>query len=203
MTMILDAWMSVIARDGWAGARIDRVATVAGTTPAAVAAAIPDRWTALRRYGEALDAAALADAGSDAGASVRERLFTIVMARFDAAQDQRAAVRELASAARRDPGLATFMAMALPVSVARMAEAAGVATGGWLGPLRVQALCALVLAVTRTWLDDTSEDLAATMKALDERLAQAERWARAMPHRAPDVTDAPEAPRSADGPPAG
>jgi hypothetical protein len=178
---ILDGWMIGFARDGWTGARIDGVAELSGATAAEVAAAYPDHWTALRGYQARLDTAALAEAGSDRDASVRDRLFALLMARFDAGEDHKAAAHILVEAAPRDPGLAAFMLATLPVSVARLAEAAGVATGGWLGPLRVHALAALVLHVSRTWLDDSDPDLAATMKALDTALERAERYAAYSP----------------------
>lgn len=212
---ILDAWLTVIAADGWAGARIDAVAENCGITTAAVAAALPDRWAALTAFGRTLDVSALAEAGVDREASVRDRLFSILMARFDAALEHRDAARALAAAAPRDPGLAAFMAVGVVQSVARLAAAAGVATGGFAGPLRVQALTVLYLAVARAWLADDSPDLAATMKELDTRLGQAETWARRLPHRLPplaepDATPSPPrlalpaaAPRSVDGLPAG
>lgn len=199
---ILDAYLTVIGRDGWAAARIDAVAAVAGVSTGEVAAAYPDRWTALRAYGLRLDRVALAEAGGDPAASVRDRLFAMLMERFDAAQPQRAAAAALADAARRDPGLAAFMLATLPMSVARLADAAGVATGGLLGPLRVQALTALMLSVARVWLGDDSADPGQTMKALDERLAQAETWARRLPHGAGTVMPATEVPRLTDDRPA-
>ena len=209
---LLSAWLTVIARDGWPEARIAAVADAAGTTTAAVAAVLPDRWAALGAFGRTLDTAALAEAGSDRDASIRDRLFALLMARFDAAQDQRAAVQALAAAARRDPGLAAFMALSVPRSVGRLAEAAGVATGGVTGLLRVQALVVLYLAIARVWLTDDSDDLSATMKELDARLAQAETWARRLPYRPgpaaavtpPAILALPAAaPRSADDLPGG
>lgn len=213
---ILDAWLEVIGRDGWSEARLGTVAGFAGTTSVAVAEAVPDRWAALRSYGGRLDLAALAEAATDPASSVRERLFAMFMERFDAAQDQRAAAQALSSAARRDPGLAAFMLMTLGLSVARIADAAGVQTTGWFGAARVQALTMLYLQVSRTWLDDESADLAATMKALDSQLARAEGFANYFARRrdqtstdnarvaeghpdAPSVTAA-EAPRSAVDP---
>lgn len=185
---VLAAWLHVIARDGWADARIDAVAEAVGTTSGAVAASLPDRWAALTAFGIALDTAALAEAGTDRAASVRDRLFGMLMARFDAAQEHRAAVVVLAAAARRDPGLSAFIALRLPPSIARIAAAAGVATGGLTGPLRVQALSTVYLVVARSWLTDTSYDLAPTMRELDSRLATAEGWARRLPYRAAVVT---------------
>ncbi len=185
---ILEAWLTVIAADGWASARIDAVAERSGTTTAVVAATLPDRWAALAAFGRALDVSALAEAGVDREASVRDRLFSVLMARFDAALDHRDTARILAAAAPRDPGLAAFMALGVVQSVGRLAAAAGVATGGFIGPVRVQALTVLYLAVARVWLADDSPDLAATMKELDTRLAQAETWARRLPHRLPPLS---------------
>lgn len=174
---MLDAWLEVIARDGWASARLGAVGEQAGTNIEALTATLPDRWAALRAYGHRLDRAALAEAVTDPAASVRDRLFAMFMERFDAAQAQRPAAQTLAAAARRDPGLAAFMLATLGLSVARIADAAGVVTTGWFGPARVQALTLLYLQVSRTWLDDTSADLAATMKQLDTQLARAESFA--------------------------
>ena len=178
---ILDGWLATIANEGWSQARIDAAAAAAGATTAEVADEIPDRWTALAAYGRRLDRAALAEAGSDRDASVRDRLFALLMARFDAGEAHKAATRQSGIAARRDPALALCLGVALIGSTARIAEAAGVATGGLLGPLRVKALAALVLQVSRTWLDDSDPDLAATMKALDTALDRAERWASYSP----------------------
>ena len=204
--LILDAWLTVIGRDGWAAARIDAVAQAAGRPAGAVAAVLPDRWAALAAFGRHLDVAALGEAASD-DASVRDRLFDMLIERFDAAQPYRAAASALAAALPRDPGLAVFAALSVPRSVARLADAAGVATAGPLGALRVQALTVLHAAVARVWLGDDSTDLAATMKALDTRLAQAEVWARRLPHR-PGTTIMPPvfptaAPRLTDGRPVG
>ena len=195
---ILGAWLTVIARDGWANARIGAVAIVAAVDAGAVADGLPDRWAALRCYSRHLDRAALAAAAADPDESVRDRLFTVIMERFDAAQPHRSAALELDRAVRRDPGLSVFFATELPCSVARIADAAGVETTGLLGPLRVNVLTVLYLRVARVWLRDETADLAATMKALDAMLAQAERWARQTPHR--PVAKATAMPQSVDGP---
>lgn len=181
---ILDGWMAAIAAHGWRDATVQGAAVLAGSTADAVTAVLPDRWSALAAFGRRLDRAALAEAASDRDASIRDRLFALLMARFDAAEDHKAAVRTVGEAARRDPALAAFLLASLSVSVGRIAAAAGVATGGLLGIVRVEALAVLVAQVSRTWLDDDDPDLAATMKALDTALERAERWAnRALPGR--------------------
>jgi hypothetical protein len=42
--------------------------------------------------------------------------------------------------------------------------------------IRVKGVIGVCLAVARVWMADDSPDLAATMKALDQRMQQAEEW---------------------------
>lgn len=178
---VLDGWLAAIVRDGWRDARVEAAAALASVPTDEAAALLPDRWSALAAFGRRLDRAALAEAGSDRDASVRDRLFALLMARFDGADDHKAAVRCIGEAARRDPLLSAYLWGSLSLSTARVAKAAGVETGGWLGPVRVEALAAMVLQVSRTWLDDADPDLGTTMKALDTALERAERWANWRP----------------------
>lgn len=180
---IVDAFMEVIAQNGWSGARLEQVAKVAQRDIAEVVGSVGDRWDALRAYRRRIDLEALGAVMGDDSSSVRDRLFDLLMARFDAMQAQRPAIEQLVRSTRRDPGLAAFFARELPKSFRRLADAAGVDTGGYFGPLRVRALAMLNLVVMRTWLDDETSDLSRTMKALDERLARAERCARWLPDR--------------------
>jgi len=196
---LLDAFMDAVADDGWDAPLIERTAAIAGAGVAAVAAGLGDRWQALRSAGRRYDAAALASAG-DTTLPVRDRLFDALMSRYDAMLPHRAAIERLQRAARRDPGLAAFFAMQLPRAMARIADACGVRTTGLRGMATVQALTLLHLDVTRTWIDDSSGDLSATMKALDERLAQAEGWARRLGRGASAASVAAPAP-SGDPPP--
>ncbi|MGI4876609.1 MAG: hypothetical protein ACRYG4_03910 [Janthinobacterium lividum] len=174
---ILDAYLAAIARHGWIGTRIDAVAVVAGTTAAAVADVFIDRWSALHAFGRRLDRAALAGAEAESGSSVRDRFFAMMMERYDAMQPHKAAVREIWSAARRDPALAVFMLRETQLSIGRIADAAGVRTDGLAGQFRVRVLTIALIDLIPLWLDDESEDMASTMKALDGRLARLEKMA--------------------------
>lgn len=198
---ILDAWVHVISRDGWPRARIDAVARAAATHVDAVAAVAADRWDALRGLDLRLERIALAEASSDPDESVRNRLFALLMARFDAMQDQRDFARRLHAAARADPALALFVMTLVPPMLRRLGEAAGVDAGGLLGPLRIAALSALYVQVARVWLADDSVDLSATMKALDGALARAERLANVHPASwRSGLKDLPAIPGSSAGP---
>jgi hypothetical protein len=108
--------------------------------------------------------------------SRRDRLFDVLMRRFDAAAPYRAGVRALLADARRDPSMALCAAPRLLRSMTWSLEAAGIRTGGIVGTVRVKALAAVYLSVMRVWVDDESPDMAATMAALDGRLRRAERF---------------------------
>ncbi len=58
--------------------------------------------------------------------------------------------------------------------MAWMLEAAGLGAAGVRGLVRVKGLALVYMAVLRVWLDDDSDDSAATMATLDRRLRQAE-----------------------------
>lgn len=173
----LDAWLAAFAASGWEGARIDAVAQGAGIDVAALAAHYPDRWSAVAGLRRRVELAALSEAASDPEASVRERLFSLIMAGFDAAQPHRDAVAVLYRAARREPALTALALANVALSLGRVAAAAGVEGGGWRGPLRLQALAWAHRAAFRAWLEDESADLAATMRTLDGALGRIERLA--------------------------
>ncbi|MEX6723018.1 hypothetical protein [Parapedomonas caeni] len=200
----LDAFLALIAETGWPAASVAAVAARLGVSPAVVLETAGDRFEMLAAVGRRADAAAL-KAADDAGGSmgVRDRLFELLMARFDALARHRPAIRALMRAARRDPALAAFFATRLPRSLALLAETAGVGTMGVAGMARVAALGGLYLKVVRTWLDDDSEDMGTTMAALEKALARAEQWAdRCRPLRR-SAPAAPDAPSAADPGPVG
>jgi hypothetical protein len=112
---------------------------------------------------------------------VREALFEVFMRRFDALQPHREAMARLAREIPMDPAAACRLAMRATRSIAAMAELAGVDVSGPLGALRARALAGLHAWVLRAWLADDTQDMARTMKALDQGLARLETLARSLP----------------------
>jgi hypothetical protein len=113
----------------------------------------------------------------------RDRLFDVLMRRFDALGPYKPGVAAVLSDLSRDPPSAACSAPQLMRSMTWMLEAAGIASHGIAGCLRVQGLALLWLATLRVWLGDDSPDLARTMAALDARLRRAEQCATAMTDR--------------------
>jgi hypothetical protein len=136
---------------------------------------IPDKVALLIRFGTLADRAAVTGALTDG--PVRDRIFDIVMRRIDTLQAYRPGVICLMRDLPTDPITALLIAPFSLRSMAWLLDAVGVDTSGIRGALRVQGMQILWLATIRAWERDETEDLSATMAALDQalnRAAQAE-----------------------------
>lgn len=177
---VVDAAMALFAARGWAATSRRDVAEAAGISFAELHAAFPTKAALLERFMDGVDNAVLA-AAPEAGASVREALFEVFMRRFDALQPHREAMARLAREIPMDPAAACRLAMRATRSIAAMGELSGVDVSGPLGALRARALAGLHAWVLRAWLADDTQDMARTMKALDQGLARLETLARSLP----------------------
>ena len=187
---LIAAAFTLIAEDGWRRLSVAKAARRAGVDLAAARGRFPVKLSILMRFGTMADKAALTGALTDG--PVRDRIFDIVMRRIDMLQAHRPGVQALLRELPRDPLTAMALGAASLRSMAWMLEGVGVTTAGLRGQLRVQGMLALWLATLRAWDRDESEDLSATMAALDhalDRAAQAEATMAEMPcgRRTPDV----------------
>ena len=112
--------------------------------------------------------------------STRDRLFALLMARFDAMAPHRDGIRTILRKGLCDPLLHLTIAVQGTCSMSRMLEAAGVTIAGPVGLARAKGLALVNANAVRTWLDDDSTDRAKTMATLDKGLAQAETIARSL-----------------------
>jgi hypothetical protein len=83
-----------------------------------------------------------------------------------------------------------------------MLDAAGIPTRGINGELRVRGLCAVWLWTVRAWRSDETEDLTATMAALDAALRRAEQAAEWLGWGSRSATPSPPSPPPAEEGPA-
>jgi AcrR family transcriptional regulator len=176
---LLDAALRVIARDGWPRANFAAIAREGSVDLASVYAAFPERAAIVRAMMRRADRAVLAaskPASDGGGESPRDRLFDVLMRRFDALEPMKPALRAMI-APRADPVAALVVLAALPQSMGWMMEAAGLSPGGLGGRLQQHGLCLLYAAVFRVWLGDEGVDLDKTMRALDQALRRAEPFA--------------------------
>jgi hypothetical protein len=147
-------------------------------------AAYPSKTAILEALSRDIDRRVLADAEIDAAETARDRLFDVLMKRFDALAAYRDGLAAIARDARRDPLMVLCGAGQLLRSMAAMLEAAGISSAGLAGAIRAKGLAAIYLATLRDWFRDDTADKAKTMAALDGRLRRVESYARWLDRRA-------------------
>lgn len=156
------------AEVGWTRLTIVDAARAAGVPIAEARVRFPGKLSLLRRFGAMLDQAALADAPAEG--PPRDRLFDLLMNRFDAMKPHRSGLRALLRHLPADPPLALGLACATRRSMRWMLQTAGISTVGLRGEIRVRGTVAVWLWALRAFERDATEDLAPTMAALDAAL---------------------------------
>jgi ubiquinone biosynthesis protein COQ9 len=191
---LIAAVFRLAAESGWARVSVAAAAQSAGLSLAEARVRFPGKHTLLRRFGQVLDQAALAGASHEG--PVKDQLFDLLMGRFEAMKPYRDGVRSLLRYLPRDPATGLQLACATRSSMRWMLHAAGQPTDGLRGALRVRGLVAVWLWALRTFERDESEDLSATMAALDTALGRAHQVAALISggrpkDAAPDETEEP------------
>jgi ubiquinone biosynthesis protein COQ9 len=159
------------AEVGWARLTIIDAARHAGLSLADARVRFPGKLALLRRFGAMLDEAALSAAPAEG--APRDRLFDLLMSRFEAMKPHRSGLRAVLRHLPGDPALVVALSCATRRSMRWMLQAAGISTAGLPGELRVRGLVAVWLWALRAFQRDATDDLAPTMAALDTALQRA------------------------------
>lgn len=129
----------------------------------------------LEAYAARIDSEVLAEDDPDmADEPVRERLFDVLMRRYDAMGPNKLSLVQLERDARRDPALGLALVRIASTSMKRMAVSAHVETDGLKGAIVLAGLMQLHGRVMRVWLHEEDAGQALTMAELDKALRQAE-----------------------------
>lgn len=175
---LIGALWRVVAAHGWEGLTMGRLAAEAGVPLATLRERFPTRLDALVLHGQVVDRAVLDGTVPGQGGAARDRLFDVLMRRFDAMQPHRAGILRFLAHLRRDPGLAAALAPRIAMSMRWMLDAAEIGGEGCARRAMALGLVGVWLAAVRAWAEDESEDLGHTMAALDRALDRAEQIAR-------------------------
>ncbi|WP_374309454.1 TetR family transcriptional regulator [Dongia sp.] len=168
------ALLQLMATQGWCDLSLAAIAEEAGLDMAAAHATYPTKAAILLGLARATDEDILNSLKDDPlDGSGRDRLFDLLMRRFDHLQQHRDAYLTLLHELPRTPLEAACLAKQVRRSMALMLETAGVSASGLKGLVRVQGLMAIYGAGLHAWRRDDSADLAKTMAEIDKRLGQA------------------------------
>lgn len=208
-TALVTAAFRLAGETGWRTVNVAAAARAAGLSLAEARGRFGSRGAILMRFGVLADQSALLDAPSDG--PVRDRLFDLLMRRFDVVQTHRAGVKALLRALPTDPAAALLLACATRRSMRWMLQGAGITATGPIGEVQVRGLLAVWLWGVRAWERDASDDLSGTMAAVDTALQKAEQvasWLRGQRQTVPSsppITagdpDPSDVPPTEDAPP--
>lgn len=173
--------LDLAEEQGWENVSLNDIAREAGISLVELFEVVDDKMDVLTLFDRMIDRRVLEVIGEpDPSISARDQLFDILMERYEILNDYRPGLLAVLKSFKYDPKQAMFSAPYLCRSMSWMLEAAGLETGGIRGAARVAGLTALYVNVLRTWKDDESPDLGATMAALDKDLERLEQFANTL-----------------------
>ena len=188
---IIEAMLACIARQGWRRLSLADIAAEAELPILRVYRLFQSKPAILCGFFRRIDEAVLAvPPDSEPDERPRDRVFDLLMRRFDALSPYRAAIEVLGRELPMDPLAALAAGAGLLRSMRWMLEAAGIPGEGLGGVVAVKLTAAAYVATARVWLRDDSPDLAPTMAALDRRLRRIERWYGSGRRREPEAAAA-------------
>ena len=193
---LIAAALGLAAERAWGDIPLAEIAVAAGLPLVEAYQAFASKTDLLDGFARGIDVAVLADPAlgedwTEEASNARDRLFDVLMLRFDALGPHRAALGNLYYDQARDPLAGLAGLCRLERSMAAMLEAARLSTSGCRGRLRIKGLMAIYLATLRVWLRDETSDLAKTMAALDSHLRRVEALIGRLPGRPAQAEAAP------------
>lgn len=175
------AVMRVAAQVGWRRASLADIALETGLSLADLHDGYGGKPAILRAFVDHIDSQVLQGGDADpamAEVSARDRLFDVMMRRFETLEPYKDGIAAIARDAPASGPVAVLCGAARTLkSMAWMLEAAGISTAGLRGDVRTKGLAMVYASTFGRWLRDKTEDLSDTMAALDRNLARAERCA--------------------------
>ena len=173
---VVEALMRLASDRPWNDIELADVAEEAGVSLAQMRDLFPSKGAVLGAFSRMIDRKVLEGPADDlAGEPARERIFDVMMRRLDAMTPYRAALRRIFFTLRSDPVAVLALNQVGLNSQRYMLAAAGIATEGPLGHLKLQGAVMVFARTLETWLDDDDPALARTMARLDRELRRGER----------------------------
>jgi AcrR family transcriptional regulator len=189
---IIDATLALIPTEGWRGLSLSAIAAAAELPVLQVYRIFHSKQAILGGLYRRVDQIVLADPpAAEPDERPRDRLFDLLMRRFDALQPYKPALDVLRRELPGDPVTALCAGTSILRSMRWMLEAADIPTGGVRGAIAVKLAALAYLSAMRVWQRDDSPDLARTMATLDARLRRIEGWFGPTHRRRPDGAPLP------------
>ncbi len=176
---IIEATLELAAERAWRAITLTDIADRAGLSLADLRREFAAKRDILAAFVRLVDDEVLKKADpSLAEEPAKERLFDVIMTRFEVMQPFKAGIRRLSQDAAAAPSVVVGLLPGFVSSQYWMLTAAGISAEGPGGLYRLPAMMGLYSRVFAVWLEDDDPGLTKTMAALDRRLSRAARWSR-------------------------
>jgi AcrR family transcriptional regulator len=173
---IIDALMALAGEMRWEEVTLSMIAAKANVSLADLRDHYPSKGAIIGGFSKRIDRIVLDGSGGDMlGEPARERVLDVMLRRLDAMAPYKAGLKEIRTAANRDPLMLAALNQLALNSWRYMLTAADIETEDELGIVRIQGAALVFVRTLDTWFEDEGEDLARTMARLDKELGQGEK----------------------------
>jgi ubiquinone biosynthesis protein COQ9 len=173
---IIETALKLAAERGWNSLTLDAIAAATGYNLAEFRQEFRSKAQILAAFTRAIDDAVLAKIERpEPGTATRDRLFDVLMTRFEVMAPYKEGLRRILGDLRYRPGESLAQFRAAGRSVYWMLAAAGIDVEGPHGAFRIPGVMGIYARVFDIWLEDDDPGMARTMAALDSRLRRGER----------------------------
>ena len=173
---LINAAMILAARRRWRDINMADIASEAKIPVADALSHSRSKAAILGALGRHIDRVVLNDLHTDPdiGDSPKDRLFELMMRRFDAMADYRSGLASVNADLDFNPIAAVRRVCRIKNTMTLTLEAACISATGPCGLLRQQGLGAIYIYCLSVWFNDETDDMSATMAALDRALTVAD-----------------------------
>lgn len=178
---IVEKTIAMAAERGWGEITLTDIAEENGLTLDELREHFDDKSDILAAFGRMVDRRVLKAVGkAEEDASPRDRLFDLLMERFDVLNEYRSGLVRILDSFKLDPKQAVINLPHLCKSMNWMLEAAAMDASGLSGAVRLSGLSLIYIKALRVWKNDNSPDMAKVMAALDKDLQRADSLANSI-----------------------
>jgi AcrR family transcriptional regulator len=173
--VIVDAALRLAAERPWAEVTLVAIAEASGVSLAELARHVSGKTQILEAFARKMDSQLLASLASDpVEGDAHDRLFDVMLRRFELLAPHKAAIANIAKAPAEGPAEWLHLLASSLTTQGWMLAAAGIKLSGLTGDAAKLGLAKIAVDTLRIWLKDDDAGLARTMAALDRKLRDGE-----------------------------
>ena len=170
---IIQTAFDLAAIHSWNDITLNDIAIAAELDCMKVTALFPCKSDIITAYARIVDNRLIKEMDNTFGGSEsrHDKLFDIMMARYDILNENRAALISIINGLTLNPKQGMETLPALCNTITTILNIAGENSDDWRGAIKISALSIIYLKSLREWINDDTADMASTMAGLDKSLA--------------------------------